>query len=298
MPVRVMSFLAVLVATALPAAGRTAETKKEAAQPTLVLRLQSIDDLMADVKYLASLGGHEEEAKQFDAILQAQVGDKGLQGIDTKKPLGLYTTLSPDVVSSTGVVLVPISDQKAFLDLLERVNQPAEKGADGIYTISPTNVPMAIYLRFANRYVYATARDKSALDKDQLLDPATVLAASRPATVSLAARLDQIPDGLKQIALQQFELEIANAKEKKAPGETEAQQKFKEEFLDDFAKRVSRVIKEGGEVAFRLNIDRVAHELTAEASLSGQSGSSLAGEIADLGHTKSVFGRCRAPTRP
>ena len=37
------------------------------APPTLIIRLQSIDHLIADVKYLAGVAGRADEAKRLDA---------------------------------------------------------------------------------------------------------------------------------------------------------------------------------------------------------------------------------------
>src|SRR3989442_11722392 len=84
------------------------------APPTLIIRLQSIDHLIADVKYLAGVAGRADEAKRLDAQLK-QVFPNGIQGIDTKRPLGLYASLDPNgnVIESNGVLLVPVKDEKS-----------------------------------------------------------------------------------------------------------------------------------------------------------------------------------------
>src|SRR5260370_82217 len=87
--------------------------------PTLVVRIRSIDGLIGDVKYVATLAGRGEEAKQFEGLINARMGPKGLEGIDTKRPLGFYGTLDANLMESTAALLIPISDQKAFLGLLE-----------------------------------------------------------------------------------------------------------------------------------------------------------------------------------
>ncbi|HEY1376942.1 MAG TPA: hypothetical protein VGF55_09110, partial [Gemmataceae bacterium] len=92
----VTPLLAVLAA-ALPA--RAAD---DAATPTLLVRVKSLDGLMADAKYLAGLAGHEEQARQIEGMLPQFLGPKGLAGtgLDTTKPIGLYGILTPGVQDS------------------------------------------------------------------------------------------------------------------------------------------------------------------------------------------------------
>src|SRR5437762_91321 len=115
-----------LIGVALPV--RAADPKREA--PTFVLRVQSIDNLMADVKYLAALVGEEEQAKQLEGILNSMVGENGLAGFDTKRPLGVYATFGSEGIDSTAVGLIPVADEQALLGLLTRLNLKAEKGED------------------------------------------------------------------------------------------------------------------------------------------------------------------------
>src|SRR5262249_47662054 len=177
--------------------------------PTLVVRVRSIDGLLGDFQYVANLAGREEEAKQLQGLFKSRVGPKGLDGIDTKRPLGLYGSLDANVMESTAVLLIPISDQNAFLGLLEGFNFKAKKEDDGVYSVMPENLPFPIYLRFANQYAYATAREKTALDKNKLLDPAKVLAEKPNETVFASFRIDQIPDVFKQLITSQVEVKLA-----------------------------------------------------------------------------------------
>src|SRR5205807_1816153 len=111
---------------------------------------------------------------------------------------------------------------------------------DGLYTAENTPLTVPLYIRFADKYAYLTVQDKSALDKDKLLPPDKVLPPDRPAGSGVAAKnverlpgdkvatvegptvvsatihIDQIPQGLKQAAITQFEQQLAVAKEKKA----------------------------------------------------------------------------------
>src|SRR5438445_636179 len=83
--------------------------------------------------------------------------------------------------------------------------------------------PAPIYLRFANNYAYVTSPSKTALDKDNLLDPSAILPPNDDNLLSASWDLAQIPDALKQIGLQQMELRFKDEEQKKQPGETKAQ---------------------------------------------------------------------------
>src|SRR5439155_26713167 len=113
-----------------------------------------------------------------EGFVKSWIGSKGLDAIDTKRPLGLYGSLDANLLESTAVLLVPIADPKAFLGLVEGFDLKPKKEDDDIYSMTVEKVPFPIYFRFANKYVYATVREKTALDKNKLLDPTKVLTAN------------------------------------------------------------------------------------------------------------------------
>jgi hypothetical protein len=267
-----------------------------ATTPTLIVRVRSIDGLLGDVQYVANLAGRAEEAKQLRALLESRAGPKGLEGLDTKRPLGLYGSLDANLVESSAVILIPISDQKAFLGMLENFNFKAKREDDGIYTVTPENLPVAIYFRFANQYAYVTAREKTALDKSKLLDPAKVLAGNLNETVSAVIRIDQIPETIKQIATSQIEVALSNVEDQKRPGETEAQRKLRLQAAKETSRQFVALINEGRELALRLGINRAANDLYAEAALSGQPNSELATSIAASAASSSVFAGLTSPS--
>jgi hypothetical protein len=280
--------------------------------PTLVLQLQSVDGLLDAARYLAKYLDTEKSFEDMDAGIKNMAGPKGLDGLDVKRPLGLYGRLGPNVTDSTGVALVPITTEKAFLDLLERLNVSTKRGPDGIYTAETAALATPIYLRFADKYVYLTVSDKSALDKDKLLSADKVLAPDRttsgapknverlpgdkvptpdgPTLLSATVRIDQVPDGLKQLFITQFEAQLPAAKEQKVEGETEAQKALREKTTEATAAQILALVRDGGELRFAVDVDRKANELAVELSLTAQPKSTLAAGIASLGETPSLFG--------
>ena len=290
---RFVPWLAVMFLVAAPVAVRAADP--QAATPDVVVRLQSVDHLLGHAKHIAKLADQEDMMKQFEDMLKDRTGSKGLAGLDTKRPLGMYASIAAQPEQSTGVVLIPVSDQEAFLGLLANLNYKAQKGKDDVYSIKTADLPVVIYLRFANKYAYFSpdatgAGVPAALDPAKLLDPKQVLTLDPTTVVSASVRIDKIPDNLKQIGIQMLELILANEKDKEYPGNTEAQHKVKGALLDAVGNEVVALVKEGGELAAQVNIDAKSNDLTVELSLTGKTGSKLATRIAKQADEKSAFG--------
>jgi hypothetical protein len=290
MRTRLVPWVALLGLALLPAAARPAEGT--AAKPAFIIRLAPLDTLAEDGRYLSELAGKEDDAKNVEGILKGIIGEKGLEGIDTKKPLGAYGTIGPMGLDSTAVVLVPVADEQAFLGLVEKLsgNKP-DKGGDGVYTANVERIPYPVYFRFANKYCYitvGTGEHKKAIDKDALLDPAVVLPGGKVGTLSAMVNIDKIPANLKQMALGQIDLQLAKAKEKQRPDETPAQAKLKEAVLDEVSARIKSLLRDGGPVDVRVNLDRSAGDLSLSVSLAGKPDSPLAATIADLGKLRGL----------
>jgi hypothetical protein len=271
---------------AWPAAAEEKKKADKPSKPTVVVRLASVDSLVADVRYLAELAGKGNEAEQAAAMLKSMSNEKGLAGIDTTRPIGLYGYLTPAGYDSEAVLLLPIVDEKEFTDKIEGFGMKPEKTEGGVWKLDVEKVPFPIFFKFANKYAYATLRDPGVLKKERLLDPATVLAGT--GTVSAVVNLDEIPKELKEIALAQSELTLSNTKEKDMPGETKAQKDFRLAVLDETFFRFKELLTEGGPLSLHLNVDRKAGDLTLSAGLAGKPETNLAKGIAELGTVTSV----------
>lgn len=277
--------LTCLAALTLPAGAD--DRKPLAPIPTVIVRVKSLDGLIADARYLAELAGKEEEAKQGEALLKQVTGPKGLEGVDTTKPFGMYGRLGPNGIDSDVIVMVPIADDDTALGFIKRFVK-AEKGDDGVYTVNIERSPFPVFFRFANGYAYGTIRDKDLIDKSKLLKPADVLAPDKVGTLSATINIDQIPKQAKHMVIGQAELSAAREKENRRPGESEEHQAGRIAGAELAAAYVKQVLTEGGPVDMRLDIDRKKGEIAASASLAGLPETRLADDIDALGKLKSV----------
>src|SRR4051812_24729750 len=110
---RSLTLFAFLVAAAPALPARAAEK----AAPALVVRLHSLDDLVADARYLAEQAGKGDEARQLEGILKALAGPKGIEGFDTTRPIGAYARIGATVDETDFALLVPVADEKMVLAL-------------------------------------------------------------------------------------------------------------------------------------------------------------------------------------
>jgi len=289
------SALALAALVVLPLAGQAQGDKQgQKAPPTIVVRLQSFDAVVDNIKTISKAVGKEEIGKQIVSAIKAQTGPDGLDGVDTKKPIGISVNLAGDFNSIYGVIMVPIKDQQKFLALLKNVNYPATKGKDNdIYEIEQNQVPgVRIGLRFLNGYAYISGPNPDILAKaEDLPTPAQVFAKGQDAVVSGVVRLDQIPEAFKANALMQLEDIIKTAKDKAGKdADTPAQKKLAADIVESGGKQLANFLKGATEVSGQLTINPKTHEIGIELSADGKKNSELDKTIAGLAKHPSIFG--------
>jgi hypothetical protein len=291
MRIRSMALFALFVVVVPAAPVRAAEAK---AAPTLVVRVNSLDGLIADALYLAEAAGKGEEAKQGEKFLKALIGDKGLEGFDTTKPIGLYGRLAPKVEESDLVLLVPVLDDKAVLALLKRFDIKYEAEKDDVYKVAIPNSPFPGYFRFANGYLYLTVREPKMLAKERLLAPAAVLP-GKTGILEVLLDLEQVPDAIKELIVGQAALRFSEAKGTRKPGETEATYNFRVALADEAANQIKAIVNEGRGLTVKWDLDRTNAEVVAMVRFTPKPGSKLAASIASVGQEKSIVANLGGP---
>jgi hypothetical protein len=273
-----------LVAVAAPAPAQTA------AGPALEVRIRSVNDLTDRIEYLGGVVNQPESARQFAGFVQSLATEKaGIKGLDPARPIGLYGSVTKDVVNSPIVLLAPVLDQQALLDFLSgEVGLNPTKGDDGAYQLDIPNVPVPIFFRFANKYVYVTIRDTMALEPKKLLDPKTFFAGGDDSVASARLHLDRLPADVKKTVFGQFELKMNDAKDEKKPSETPAQRKLRLWLLDQITAVAKSVVTDGEELGVRLRVEPKTDDLSAAWTLSAKAGSPLAKWIHDQGEQRST----------
>jgi hypothetical protein len=152
-------------------------------------------------------------------------------------------------------------------------------------------VPVTNYFRFAHKYAYVTAQDKDNIDPKKILKPEDIVfKAGDDTAASVALRLDGIPDAIKQLALAQFEIQLANAKQQKVENETEAAKALRLQTMDYVGGKVKAILTDGEELSANIALNAGKDDISLDVSFKAKKGSPLAKDIETVGHARSMFG--------
>jgi hypothetical protein len=169
---------------------------------------------------------------------------------------------------------------------LENLSIEVTKDKNDIYT-HKTGKGFDLYFRFANQYLYITSLNTESIQAKNLIDPARALAIKGDSTISVVARIDQIPEEAKLFALAALEGAIVDAQKKKDPNESKLQEEFRIAMLREANKLGGSIIREAAELRFDLDISDATKEMTVNFSVAGKPGSELAKSIQTVGSMKS-----------
>ncbi len=280
-----VAWIALVGLTFVPAPSRADESTP--AKPAFIVRLASVDTALADLRHLAKLAGKADEASELEEIVNKAGEGGGLnKAIDRKRPLGVYGSVGTKGMP-VAVVLLPIANREALLEFAENsLGSKPEKGKDGIYTVNLPQIPFlsTLYAVFASDYCYLS-NSREALG-EQRLAPSDVLPAGKIGLVWATFRIDQVPTQLKQLVLQQIDLDMAKVKEKPARSEHEA--RVRGAVTDQVSKRFRLLMREGGAVDLHIGLDRETEDFTISLRIAGKPGSELADCIHELAKVPSL----------
>lgn len=255
-----------------------------------VLAVKSIDALKADIRYVLTLVEQKELADQLDAVITLSTQGKGLQGVDSQRPLGIYGGVSKDQ-EPQGFVFVPISDERAFLKLLEQMKCKVGEASMDEDRIRSLELPseQELALRCVNQYAYVAS--KPGLLKGKLPAPAALIPAShKDSLIAGNVRFDALSKEFKQLFIQGMEAGMEKDKERRAnESETEYQGRLvgmklaKEMFVS--------ILEEGRELTLGLDINQQRNKLGLDLALAARPGTKMATSFRDLQKSPSMFGR-------
>jgi hypothetical protein len=280
------------VASAVPARAQIA-----------VVTAKSAEAVLSDFKYLAPLAGQKELVKEVEEFLKKAGGDDLWKRVDFKRPLGAYVLWPEkirdlDSLSFPVVYFVPVADEGRFLNLLK--DDKLTKRDDGLYRVSSPEIP-ELYLRFANRYAYASTRP--AVLRAKLPDPVTLLPpGAHKSTIAASLKVDQIPPDYKQLidlVMEPFSKAVAEqiGDAEKKPGETEAQYKQRQLYSKrmkegpaGIRQALMTLVEQSRELALNLDIDQGRHQLSLDLTLTPRADTSLDAFSQYAGTSQSRFG--------
>ena len=282
---------------ALVAVGAAQAQPEKQAEPTVELRLRSVNDLLDKAEFVGGLAGKDDIVKSVRALLKTMTKEKtGLAGVDPKRPFGFYATLSVDVVNSPGIVMIPISDKETFLKFLADRGITTEKGDEGTTKVF---VPIVseLFMRFANDYLYI-GRSVKDVDPKVLIAPKAFFAKDDGAFASLIVRLDTIPDDLKAFILGQFELVVAEQRKMNGEKEDPAPKALLDFLANGATGALKTFFEDAKEFKVRLFVEEKGDDLSAEVTLTAKKGSTLSKTFSSVSGQTSIPAAITATKEP
>jgi hypothetical protein len=269
------------LAVLIVAVGMLASLSAARAEVTAVVTVRSVDDLMGGIKFVLAAAGREEQAKQLEGLIGAVTQGQGFNGIDTKRPLGLFIGADANNVDNPPAILfLPITKEEEFLDLLKKGGMDAGKPEMGVYTVE-TQFGPSIYLKFANKCAYAS--DSADKLEGKLADPAAfVPATNKQNLLAATSRLDLISKELKAQLLEQIDAMLENEKEKK-DDESEEDYQRRLMIMKVLREGMGALMEDGKEFAVGFNVDQKESNLVLNVSISAKDDTKTATRIKDFG---------------
>lgn len=281
--------LALLVGLSLTPTAR----QGRAAEPLATVQVQPIGKTLGDIRAIAEKFGGKAALAKFNEKIEDSLGAKGLSGLDLDRPIVGYLNATAEVEDLGGVLVLPITDAKAFLDLLKRAGIDAEeiKDSKGLYALEmPDDAnlgdkPVRLRVQGGNAYVGINV-DNAELAVAKLIAPEKLTLPGEPAVLLLRQYLQRVPKELAERSKGQSKQVLDMLQGLPLPEEAK-------DALAGVMKLTARFneaqTKEGDLYDLRIDLDTKTYELSFDTALTARPGTALAKEIAARKPTTNRF---------
>ncbi|HEX5035450.1 MAG TPA: hypothetical protein VFW62_13300, partial [bacterium] len=249
------------------------------AKPVLVVSISSVEDTLADIAYITKAAGAEDAGRT--ALL---FGNAFTNGIDKKKPIGMYVTPKAGGSDFVGVAFVPVTDLKTILATFkEQIGEPRDAG-DGVKELTAPQ-GQSVYVKEQTGWAFISNEKENLTGLPA--DPAAMLG-NMPKEYTLAAKVSvaNIPEGLKKMAVDTIKEGFERQLQANPPGvDSELAEKMQRNQLAALVKMVDEL----DELMIGFAIDGTGRRTYLDVNVTAREGTSLAKQYAMLADTKSAF---------
>ncbi len=258
----------------------------------IVVSIKSLADVFDDAGYLAkAVAPDEQQGEQIVQMLDQFKAAEFLQGIDRTRPIGIWADLPEGAGAPPSVVAaVPITDFDAMLQTLAQFGIQAEeaKQAPGFtHQITLPDGATTVYVTSSKTYAFLSLLPTGA-DKLKGLTPKDWQPKQVNGLISVVARLDQVPDELKNMAMGQLDQQMEGDRQQR-PDESLAEYRGRLAGMKLVQQAFTGLLRDGTEVGFDLIVDRTKQELALELAAGGKTGSPMATTIRGIAARASRF---------
>jgi|GEM_PF-3823365 len=220
----VCRYIRILTITLLVAFSSSWTMAQTGDDPAVLVETQPLGELLRQAKSVGEViasGGKNGAVEDFQTGWSSVLGEnlEKLKSLDLGRPLGGYGMLNDKMM---GAVLIPVADEKGFLELLGTLGIEAKPAQDGKYDVRlPPGMPPA-QLRFADKYAHLAFGPTVLATGPNPIPAAKVFTApaGKPSLL-VVIRPDRISPLLRNLFLSAMQ-NSNDVQLNKRPGETEA----------------------------------------------------------------------------
>ena len=277
----------------LTAAALFAPSFVRAADPPITFQTQSLDRVLGEIRTAANFVGGERAIKALNDSIKDKLGEKGFEGVDLTKPVVGYVILAPKQEDTTAVVAVPVSDEKTFLALCDRLNHDKHKDlGKGLYQLPPLDPQFKARLRFSEGYAYIAygAKPEPALDPKAIVPVGKLFEPAESAAFAGKLHFDRLTPEVKAsliTILMDWKKQAAAAIDNNAPDQAALKPIFAE--LEKLAARYLLLLGGADTAALRVSLGPATSDVVVETTLTPKPRTELAKQIAARAPAKNRF---------
>ncbi len=264
------------------AVGLAAAVQAEPLKPAVEVRLLGASDLVPVIEYVGGLVGQKDQFEQIGGLVKTFAeNEKGLEGLDLKRPLGAYAVVTEKVEESTVVLMIPVADADAVVALMsgKLSLDPKKDEKTGTYSVEVPNFPATVYFRFNDGYMYATLRSADGVDKAKLIAPKTFFADKMPGVIAAKVHFDRIPADLRKAVYGQLELQLKEGAKNNADP---AQKRINEFLIDAGVDAVKTLLTEGDTLTAAIDVEPKSDDIKLAVTITPKGGSTLSKTFASF----------------
>lgn len=249
------------------------------AKPVIVVSISSVEDTLSDIVYVTKAAGAEDAGRTAMVL-----GSVYTNGIDKKRPIGMYVSPKAGAKDFVPVVFVPVSDLKTILETFKgQLGAPKDAG-DGVQEVSGGGQP--VYIKEKTGWAFVSNAKENLADLPA--DPAALLGnLPKEYTLAVKVNVSNIPEDLKKMGVdtikEAFERQLQN--NPRGGADAELVEKMQRNQMEALFKAVDEL----DEIMLGFAIDGPGKRTYLDVNVTAREGTSLAKQYALLADAKSSF---------
>jgi hypothetical protein len=261
-----------------------AKAQTEKLEPIVVVSVESVDNILEDVKFISSIVGTPDDSPINPVKLIALTFQGMTIGLDTTKAGGGYMTVDPDTDEPIAIGFLPLDDLDKFLGSIEQqVGKPKDLGG-GLYEFTK---PQEMYMKDGGGWLFVAAQKEhlSAVPAK----PLELLAGlDKEYDVSVSVNMRNIPAKYREMAVKQMQDGFEQGLENQpVDGED---RKIAEKIGKRSMESIVSLIEETETMTIGLTLDETKKSIALDIAITALEGTDLARQMALQQDVKSSFG--------